>query len=65
VIEVCREVTGHDLPVTGAPRRSGDPAILVASASRIQSELGWQARRDLRAMVTDAWQFSRLRECAI
>ena len=56
VIDVCREVTGHDIPVTVAPRRPGDPAILVASARRIQSDLGWQARRDLRAMVTDAWQ---------
>jgi len=67
VIDVCREVTGHDIPVTMAPRRPGDPAILVASASRIQSDLGWQARRDLHAMVTDAWQvsqaqFSQLRE---
>ena len=59
VIDVCREVTGHDIPVTVAPRRAGDPAILVASARRIQSELGWQARRDLRAMVSDAWRFSR------
>jgi UDP-glucose 4-epimerase len=56
VIDVCREVTGHDIPVNVAPRRAGDPAILVASARRIQSDLGWQAHRDLRAMVTDAWQ---------
>ncbi len=56
VIDVCREVTGHDIPVTVAPRRPGDPAILVASARRIQSDLGWQARGDLRAMVADAWQ---------
>jgi UDP-glucose 4-epimerase len=59
VIEVCREVTGHEIPVTVAPRRPGDPAILVASARRIQLQLGWQARLDLRAMITDAWQFSQ------
>jgi UDP-glucose 4-epimerase len=62
VIDVCREVTGHDIPVTVAPRRQGDPAILVASARRIQSDLGWQVRRDLRAMVTDAWQVTQVRE---
>jgi UDP-glucose 4-epimerase len=56
VIDVCREVTGHDISVTVAPRRPGDPAVLVASARRIQSDLGWQAHRDLRAMVADAWQ---------
>ena len=56
VIDVCREVTGRDLPVTVGPRRPGDPAILVASARRIHDDLGWQAHRDLPAMVTDAWQ---------
>jgi UDP-glucose 4-epimerase len=60
VIDVCREVTGLDIPVTVAPRRPGDPAVLVASARRIQSDLGWQARRDLHAMVTDAWQVTQL-----
>ena len=44
-----------------APRRPGDPAILVASARRIQSDLGWQARNDLLAMVTDAWQAMHVR----
>jgi UDP-glucose 4-epimerase len=55
-IDVCREVTGCEIPITVGPRRPGDPAILVASAQRIQAEVGWQARGDLRAMVTDAWQ---------
>jgi UDP-glucose 4-epimerase len=56
VIDVCREVTGRDIPVAVRPRRPGDPAILVASARRIQADLGWQAHRGLHAMVTDAWQ---------
>ena len=61
VIDVCRAVTGRDIPVKEALRRPGDPAILVASARRIQSDLGWQARRDLRAMVADAWQAMQVR----
>jgi UDP-glucose 4-epimerase len=61
VIDVCRVVTERDIPVTVAPRRPGDPAILVASARRIQSDLGWQARNDLLAMVTDAWQAMHVR----
>jgi len=55
VIEVCREVTGRDIPAEIAPRRGGDPAVLVASSARISSGLGWRAARDLRAMVADAW----------
>ncbi len=32
VLAVCREVTGVDIPATEAPRRAGDPAVLVASS---------------------------------
>jgi UDP-glucose 4-epimerase len=59
VVDVCREVTGVDIPVEIAPRREGDPAVLVASSARIRTELGWDASRDLHTMVTDAWSFSR------
>jgi UDP-glucose 4-epimerase len=57
VIDVCREVSGVDIPVRTGPRRAGDPPILIASAQRAQADLGWQAASDLRAMVADAWQF--------
>jgi UDP-glucose 4-epimerase len=57
VIEVCRRVTGHPIPVVSGPRRAGDPAVLVASSAKIQAELGWKAERDLAAMVGDAWAF--------
>jgi UDP-glucose-4-epimerase len=61
VIGVCREVTGVDIGVETGPRRAGDPAVLVASSAKIQSELGWRASRDLRAMAADAWQFTQAR----
>ncbi|HEU5156385.1 MAG TPA: UDP-glucose 4-epimerase GalE [Streptosporangiaceae bacterium] len=57
VIEVCRRVTGHPIPVVTGERRAGDPAVLVASSAKIQAELGWKAERDLSAMVADAWAF--------
>ncbi|MCW2885821.1 MAG: UDP-glucose 4-epimerase [Streptosporangiaceae bacterium] len=57
VIEVCREVSGHPIPAVVAPRRKGDPAVLVASSDKIQGELGWKPERDLRTMVADAWAF--------
>ncbi|WP_433329099.1 UDP-glucose 4-epimerase GalE [Spirillospora sp. CA-294931] len=57
VIEVCRQVTGHPIPVVTGPRRAGDPAVLVASSEKIKSQLGWKPERDLRAMVGDAWTF--------
>ncbi|MCW7945179.1 UDP-glucose 4-epimerase [Streptomyces hygroscopicus] len=55
VIQVCREITGHPIPVRQCSRRDGDPAVLVASSEKIFRELGWTAKRDLHAMVSDAW----------
>ncbi|GAA4695243.1 UDP-glucose 4-epimerase GalE [Phytohabitans rumicis] len=58
VVEVVREVTGHPVPVEMAPRRSGDPAALVASSDLARSELGWTpAKPTLHDMVSDAWAF--------
>jgi len=59
VLAECQRVTGVDIPVRVAPRRAGDPAVLVASSERIRTELGWRPDRDLHAMVSDAWTFTR------
>ncbi|PRH80397.1 UDP-glucose 4-epimerase GalE [Streptomyces solincola] len=60
VIETVREVTGHPIPETAAPRRAGDPAVLVASADVARDRLGWRPRRaDLAGIVADAWEFAR------
>lgn len=58
VLAACREVTGREIRARTAPRRPGDPAVLVASSDRIQADLGWQAERNLREMVADAWAFT-------
>lgn len=59
VIEMCREITGHPIPAEVAPRRAGDPAVLIASSAKIKEELGWNpARTDLETIVRDAWAFT-------
>jgi UDP-glucose 4-epimerase len=59
VIEACREVTGHPIPTTTAPRRGGDPAVLIASSEAARTELGWRPHRtDLATIVGDAWEFT-------
>ena len=60
VIDMCRKVTGHDIPAEVAPRRAGDPATLIASSEKIKRELGWNpTRTDLKTIVSDAWNFTR------
>jgi UDP-glucose 4-epimerase len=60
VIEACREVTGHPIPAVAAPRRAGDPAVLIASSEAARANLGWQPERtDIATIVGDAWRFTQ------
>ena len=59
VVETVRAVTGHPVPTADHDRRAGDPAVLVASNAKAASLLGWRPERDLHAMVSDAWAFTR------
>ena len=60
VVEVVRKVTGHAIPAKDAPRRPGDPAVLVASSEKIRRELGWQPRYpELEQIVASAWEWRR------
>jgi UDP-glucose 4-epimerase len=60
VVDTVRAVTGHPIPIEMAPRRPGDPAVLVASSEKARAELGWvPARPALADIVSDAWTFAR------
>jgi UDP-glucose 4-epimerase len=62
VIAAAQSVTGVEIPTREAPRRPGDPPMLVAASERIRSELGWEARKpELAHMVADAWAFAQAR----
>ncbi|HYV16933.1 MAG TPA: UDP-glucose 4-epimerase GalE [Conexibacter sp.] len=62
VIDAARTVTGCEIPVVEAPRRPGDPPMLVAASDRIRAELGWEPRKPALAdMVADAWAFAQAR----
>ena len=58
VIETAREVTGREIKAEVAPRRPGDPAVLVAGSGRIKEELGWTPEyQDLRVIIESAWNW--------
>jgi UDP-glucose 4-epimerase len=62
VIDSCARVTGAEIRFQNAPRRPGDPAVLVGDSSRIASELGWTPRiPDLDDIVSTAWRWMRQR----
>jgi UDP-glucose 4-epimerase len=56
VIETAERVTGRPIPVKIAPRRPGDPAVLVAGSARIKRELGWEPKYpDIESIIRTAW----------
>ena len=58
VIEMAREITGHPIPAEVAPRRPGDPAVLIASSDTIRNDLGWEPRYpNLRDIIESAWKW--------
>ena len=60
VVETCRQVTGHEIPVAISPRRPGDPACLVAGAAKAKDVLGWNPKHpDLKTIVQHAWNWHR------
>ncbi|MGH8231135.1 MAG: UDP-glucose 4-epimerase GalE [Steroidobacteraceae bacterium] len=60
VLESVQRVGGRQLTVREEPRRAGDPAVLVARAERIRTQLGWTPQLDdLDAIVDSALRWER------
>ncbi|HVU05895.1 MAG TPA: UDP-glucose 4-epimerase GalE [Polyangiaceae bacterium] len=58
VVAAVERVSGKKVPTTFGPRRAGDPAVLVASAARAKSVLGWAPERSsIDGIIQDAWKF--------
>ncbi len=60
VIGACESVIGRSIPYEVVERRPGDPAVLIASPSKLEQELGWKRRYDrLSTIVETAWAWHR------
>jgi len=60
VVTTVGRVAGSPPPTERAPRRAGDPPILVASSERARRRLGWEPEyRSLEEIVATAWRWHR------
>lgn len=60
LIEVAREVTGHEIPAVPSPRREGDPPELYADPTLISTTLEWEPQYvDIKSTVESAWQWHK------
>ncbi len=58
VVEMSRQVTGCRIPTEAAPRRAGDPPVLIASPDKIMRDLGWNPRHsELDQIIESAWRW--------
>ena len=57
VVRAFEEASGKPVPYEIVDRRPGDVAESWADVSRIASDLGWRAERDLAVMCEDAWRW--------
>lgn len=58
MIVAARSVTGKEIPVKVAPRRAGDPSILIASSDKARHVLGWNPLfTSVTKIIEDAWNW--------
>jgi UDP-glucose 4-epimerase len=57
IIETVEKVVGKPIKTKMDGRRDGDPDKLIASSEKIQKDLGWSPKYDLKAIVESAWRW--------
>ncbi|GAA6142173.1 UDP-glucose 4-epimerase GalE [Hydrogenophaga sp. 5NK40-0174] len=60
VVKAFEAACGKPIPYRIAARRPGDVAAYFADPGKAHKLLGWQARRDLGQMCSDAWAWQSL-----
>src|SRR5207244_1667523 len=58
VVEAVRGVTGREVGTVDAPRRAGDPPVLIASSEAARHVLGWDPQfEELHVILETAWDW--------
>lgn len=62
LIKEAKKITGVNFKVEIAPRRAGDPAVLVADSTKARIVLGWQPEYSLARIIETAWNWEQHRK---
>ena len=54
------QACGRDIPYEFAQRRPGDIAACFADPGKAEKELCWAAKRDLKEMCVDTWNWQQM-----
>ena len=60
IVRSVEQVTGREVPVREAPRRIGDPPMVVANSTKLKTGLGWRPRFfEVDEIVRSAFEWER------
>jgi len=59
MVHSYEKASGRKIPYEIAPRRNGDVAICYADPSKARNELGWVAKKGLKEMCQDSWNWQQ------
>jgi UDP-arabinose 4-epimerase len=60
ILQSAERVIGRPAPTRFAPRRAGDPPMLIADPSLARKTLGWEAKwTDIDAIIASAWTWAQ------
>jgi UDP-glucose 4-epimerase len=58
VMRAAQQVSQREIKFQVVKRRSGDPAVLIASSDKIEQLLGWKPQyQDLSLIIESAWKW--------
>ena len=58
IVAASRQVTGRPIEVRNGPRRAGDPAVLVADATKARTMLAWSPKHaEITTMIDHTWNW--------
>lgn len=60
VITTMKKISGVDFPVELAPRRAGDPSVLISNANKIREKTNWRPKYDdLELICKSAYEWEK------
>ena len=57
MVKSFEEITGNKVPYKITQRRPGDIATCYADTKKAKEELGWEAKKGIKEMCEDSWNF--------
>lgn len=59
LLKAFEEANKIKIPYEIAPRHPGDIAACYADVTKVNTELQWKAKRDIKDMCHDVWRFAK------